>query len=199
MAQAKTRDSTPPTNTSAPTPQSSRRGFLFQAAGVAAGGAALGAGLPLPASPARTTQSSDVEADPILAAIEAHRAALAAHDEAVGIENALEVSLPDNLQQSCMKVGEERIVETDDPRWIAAITARWDASEAMDDLAIDLLNTELTTVDGVDALLRHFADQDEGLFPDSIYNDDGSVEAFGASLVRHAADALRKIARPSPI
>jgi hypothetical protein len=49
MAQADRVHSTPPTNTSATTPKSSRRSFLVQAAGVAAGGAAIGAGLPLPA------------------------------------------------------------------------------------------------------------------------------------------------------
>jgi hypothetical protein len=51
MAKADRVLSTPPTNTSAITPKSSRRGFLVQAAGVAAGGAAIGAGLPLPAPP----------------------------------------------------------------------------------------------------------------------------------------------------
>jgi hypothetical protein len=50
MAKADRVLSTPPTNTSATTPKSSRRGFLVQAAGVAAGGAAIGAGLPLPAA-----------------------------------------------------------------------------------------------------------------------------------------------------
>jgi hypothetical protein len=51
MAQANRVHSTPPINTSAINPSSpadtSRRGFLAQAAGVAAGGAALGAGLPV--------------------------------------------------------------------------------------------------------------------------------------------------------
>jgi hypothetical protein len=61
MAKAKSVYSTPPTNTSAPNPQSSRRGFLVQAAGVAAGGAAIGAGLPLPEPLAATVQSSDAE------------------------------------------------------------------------------------------------------------------------------------------
>jgi hypothetical protein len=61
MIQADRVHSTPPTNTSAPTPQSSRRGFLVQAAGVAAGGAALGAGLPLPAPAASTAQILDAE------------------------------------------------------------------------------------------------------------------------------------------
>jgi hypothetical protein len=61
MAQADSVHSTPPTNTSAPTPQSSRRGFLVQAAAAAAGGAAIGAGLPLPAPAAVTAPSCDTE------------------------------------------------------------------------------------------------------------------------------------------
>jgi hypothetical protein len=193
MTQADSVHSTPPTNTSATPPQSSRRGFLVQAAGVAVGGAAIGAGLPLPASPAATAQSSAAEADPIFAAIEAHRRAVVAHDQAVGIENSLEESLPDEQRQSRMKVWEKTIVETDDPSWIAAVQTRWEASESMDDFAINLLNTEPTTVAGVDALLRYFADQEEGLFPERVSNDDDSAEAFGSYLVRHAANALRKI------
>jgi hypothetical protein len=61
MIQADCVHSTPPTNTSATTPQSSRRGFLVQAAGVAAGGAAIGAGLPLPAPAAAPAQTLDAE------------------------------------------------------------------------------------------------------------------------------------------
>jgi hypothetical protein len=196
MAQADRVHSTPPTNTSATTPQSSRRGFLVQAAGVAVGGAALGAGLPLPASPATAVQSIDAEADPIFAAIEAHRRAVATHSEAVGTEGALEESLPDDQQRSVLTVWREEIVETDDPRWIAAIRARWATSNSMDDLAIDLLNTEPTTVTGIEALLRYFAGQEKELFPYEVSHDDGSEGPFGSYLVRHAADALRKIVRP---
>jgi hypothetical protein len=70
MTQADSVLSTPPTNTPA---VHSRRGFLAQAAGVAAGGAALGMAIPLPA-PAATPQGVP---DPILEAIEAHKAARA--------------------------------------------------------------------------------------------------------------------------
>jgi hypothetical protein len=194
MAQADRVLSTPPTNTSAPTPQSSRRGFLVQAAGVAAGGAGLGASMPLPASPAAPAQNSDAEADPIIAAIEAHRRAVAADGDAVDIEMALEASLPADRRRSRINAWEEKIVEADDPRWIASERAHMDASNTMDDLAIDLLNTEPTTEAGVHALLLYFADQEEALFPAEVINDDGLEEAFGASLARHAADALRKIA-----
>jgi hypothetical protein len=61
MPKADSMRSMPPTNTSAPTPQSSRRGFLVQATGVAVGGAAIGAGLPLPAPSTVTAQSGDAE------------------------------------------------------------------------------------------------------------------------------------------
>jgi hypothetical protein len=60
MTKADRVHSTPPTNTSATTPKSSRRSFLVQAAGVAAGGAAIGAGLPLPA-PSVAAQTIDAE------------------------------------------------------------------------------------------------------------------------------------------
>ena len=60
MTQADSVRSTPPTNTSADTPRSSRRGFLVQVAGVAAGGAALGATLPLSAPAAAQTLDTEL-------------------------------------------------------------------------------------------------------------------------------------------
>jgi hypothetical protein len=61
MTQADSVLSTPPPNTSASTPQSSRRGFLAQATGAVAGGAALGASLPLPARSDVTALNIDAE------------------------------------------------------------------------------------------------------------------------------------------
>jgi len=194
MAQADSVLSTPPTNTSVPTPQSSRRSFLVQAAVAAAAGAALGASLPLPALPVASAQSSGVEADSIFAAIEAHRSAVATHDETAGTESVLEVGLPADRTRSRITAWKEAIVESDDPRWVAAVRTRWNASELMDDAGIDLLNTEPATVAGVEALLRYFAAQEDALFPEEVHDDDGSVVTFRSCLLRHAADALRKIA-----
>ena len=76
MTQANSVHSTPPTNTSANNiVDPSRRGFLAQAAVVAAGGAALGVALPLPVS----AGGAERVLDPTFALIEAHRAAEAAH------------------------------------------------------------------------------------------------------------------------
>jgi hypothetical protein len=86
MTQADRVHSTPPTNTSAIQAQSSRRTFLAQAAGVAAGGAALGAGLPLPA-PAATLQGAP---DPVFELIEAHRKTHADHMAAIETLNRFE-------------------------------------------------------------------------------------------------------------
>jgi hypothetical protein len=194
MAKADGVHSTLPTNTSVLTPQSSRRGFLVQATVAAAAGAAIGVGLPLPALPVASAQSSGVEADPIFAAIEAHRRAVATHDETVGVESALEVGLPADQTRSRVRAWEETIVEGDDPRWVAAVRTRWNASELMDDAGIGLLNTEPATVAGVEALLRYFATQEDALFPEEVHDDDGSEETFRSCLLRHAADALRKIA-----
>ena len=189
MPKADSVHSTPPTNTSA----TSRRAFLAQAAIVAAAGGTLGVTLPLPPLPAAIAEC-ETAADPIYAAIEAHRRAIAAHGDAVSAESALEQSLPSDRRRSRITVWEETIVEGDDPRWPASERARMVASNAMDDMAIDLLNTEPTTVAGVEALLRYFADREEALFPVDVSDDDGSEETFVACLIRHAADALRKIA-----
>jgi hypothetical protein len=83
MIQADSVHSTPPTNTSAIQAQSSRRGFLVQAAGVAAGGAALGMAIPLPAPAAPAV-------DPVFELIEAHRKAHAAHMAALHLQTRFE-------------------------------------------------------------------------------------------------------------
>ncbi len=80
MTQADSVHSTPPTNTSANNiVDPSRRGFLAQAAVVAAGGAALGMALPLPQSASALQGISD----PISALIVTNAAALPADDGAL--------------------------------------------------------------------------------------------------------------------
>ena len=84
MTRADRVHSTPSTNASALPVDTTRRGFLAQAAAAAAGGATLGASLPLPVS------AGDAERvlDPIHAAIDMHRHAVAAHDAATNVRAA---------------------------------------------------------------------------------------------------------------
>ena len=144
-----------------------------------------------------SSASSNADTDPMFAAIKAHQQAVAAHGDAVGIESKLEVSLPRERRQSDIRAWEETLVETDDPRWIAAGSTRQRASQSMDDLAINLLDIEIATIAGVEALLRYFVDQEEALLPEHVFYNEGSTETFAKSLIRHAANALSVIVRPA--
>jgi hypothetical protein len=172
MIQADSVHSTPPTNTSAINPSSSvetsRRGFLVQAAGVAAAGAALGAGLPLPA-PAQDAL------DPILAAIETHKAVYKSLADAVHTHSDLEQLLPRDKRQSSIDAWEENIVVTDDPRWIDSERAVRRSYDAETDAACVLVSICPTTMAGIIALLRYAnaADVDGVGWPDQLQSDDG--------------------------
>jgi hypothetical protein len=172
MIQADSVLSTPPTITSAINPSSSaetsRRGFLVQAAGVAAGGAALGAGLPLPA----LTQGA---LDPILAAIETHKAVYRSLADAVHTHSDLEQLLPRDKRQSSIDAWEENIVATDDPRWINSEPALHAAYDTETDAAIELITVLPTTAAELLALFEYAisADRDGELWPTGLQSDDG--------------------------
>lgn len=76
--------------------------------------------------------------DPIFAAIEKHRTAYAAFYAAVTAEGALDAELPGASKQSNCCSGDLTIVETDDPRWIAAQRATSVTGDAVDDAAVDI-------------------------------------------------------------
>jgi hypothetical protein len=133
MTQADSVLSTPPTNTSVHNP--SRRGFLAQAVAAAAGGAALGATLPLPVS----AQSPRQVGDPIYAIIERHRKLSDRYDAAVGISASLEAG----------------------PDFEAADEISGAACTDLINHADILVRSEPTTLAGVVALLRYVATLEE--------------------------------------
>ena len=188
MTRADTRLSTPPTNTPISQIRSdapSRRRFLAQAAG----GAALGMALPLPAG------ASERVPDPILAAIEAHKAARAAFEAAVRRHSALERELPAEKRQSSVTVWEEDIVTTDDARWIDCERTVIRCMDAETDAACTLVNILPTTMAGVVALLRYAVDADtdgEG-WPPVIETDDGKARSWRHFLLANLADILPEL------
>src|SRR5258706_10605865 len=97
----------------AETTNTTRRRFLSQAAGVAAGSAALTMAGAMP-SPAAGLQNVPAD-DPIYAAIEAHKAARAAVVSTVNANEALVEELPRDKRQSNVTAWGEEIIETDDP------------------------------------------------------------------------------------
>jgi hypothetical protein len=112
--------------------------------------AAMSAAAEIPAA----ETSADTAADPIFAAIEAHKAAWAAYGVEVDVTHRLEATLPKDRRQSDPR----ETFETDDPRWIAHERALEALSSAYDDTSIALLNLEPATLADLLALVSYIAD-----------------------------------------
>jgi hypothetical protein len=160
MTQATRVYSTPPTNTSAIDP--TRRRFLTVAAAASMTGLspaiaaitttaqAAGEGINLsantinvlaPKTPSKEiTPSQGIEGDPIYGAIEKHQAAAIVWDAAVDVEAKFPAGPEWGIER-------ERIHEA----WC-------DARNALDDVAIDLINTAPTTLAGIARALNYISD-----------------------------------------
>src|SRR3954471_5874002 len=121
-----------------------RRRFLSIAVGIAAGSTALALANPVLAA----------ANDPVFAAIEVHKAARLALENAVSRGSALEQELPGEKTRSWITVWEQTIVETDDPRWIDSVHEIDRTSDGASDAAYALGGIAPTTMAGVVALLQ---------------------------------------------
>jgi hypothetical protein len=133
---------------------STRRRFLSQAAAMTAGGATLATTLSVPASAAGSMRAPD----PILEAIEAHKAAHAKWVLWVDRHCKLEVELP--AEKRCSDTSHDNIVETDDPRWIEAERQLDLTGDAAIEAAYALIEAIPTTRLGMLALLEHAVSHD---------------------------------------
>jgi hypothetical protein len=118
-------------------------------------------------------------------------------------EYALEDELPEEKRQSFVHVGQEKIVETDDPRWIASERAVLEGWDAVDQASFDLINVEPTTMAGIMALLRYAAEfaGRGSTFPNAALDEDdpGIVHKkngapFSYFIYKNVADALEDMA-----
>jgi hypothetical protein len=159
-------------NSTAASAVSTRRKFLSNAASIAAGGTVLTLATFPPAAAALAPAGLP---DPIFETIEAHKAARAAAVSVLDVHTILEKELPRERRRSDVNVWEEKIVETDDPRWIECERAVMRAWEAEDNAAIDLVCIQPTTRAGFLALLDHAIayDTDGSGWPRGLQSDDG--------------------------
>lgn len=177
------------TNATNNTVNRERRAFLSKAAGVAAGSAALTLG----ASAGSSVLAHQIEPDPILAAIEAHRAVTVQLRAAIGTHSDLEQALPRDNRQSRIDAWDEKIVATDDPRWIDSereVHATFDAETAA---ACELVNVLPTTAAGLLTLLEYAiaADSDGEMWPCELQSDDGKrTRPWHHFLIANVAEVL---------
>jgi hypothetical protein len=139
-----------------------RRGFLSTAAALAASAAV--------AIPANAADASTP--DPIFEAIEVHRAARHAFENAVSRGSALEEELPGEKTRSWITVWEQTIVETDDPRWIDSVREVHRTCDAATDAAYALANVAPTTMAGVVSLLQYAISVRPEEWPEGVQSDD---------------------------
>jgi hypothetical protein len=186
MDQANRVHSTPPTNTSAlPTNATSagipdRRNFLAQAAGSLVFAATAGTAMA-------------ATADPIFAAIDNHKTVYRKLREVLSEHSRLETILPRDKRETSFNVWEEKIVETDDPRWIESERAVMQSFDAETDAACVLVSICPTTMAGIIALL-HYAnavDKDGEDWPRELMSDDGTkTRSWHYFLIEVIAEAL---------
>jgi len=139
-----------------------RRGFLSTAAAAAATAAVA-----IPADAANA-----FGADPIFEAIEVHKAARLAFENAVSRGPALDEELPGEKTRSWITVWEQTIVETDDPRWIDSVREVHRTSDAETDAACALASIAPTTMAGVVGLLQYAISIQPEEWPEGVQSDD---------------------------
>jgi hypothetical protein len=140
--------------------------------------------------------STQAIADPIYDAIQAHKTAAANLDNSLERYYALEREIPREKRQSSVKFFEEKIVETDDPRWIAIEREVRQSHDACEARAIEILNVEPTTTAGLIALLNYTIEVDadgEGLPYEVKDEDTGKANSWHFFLIKSVADALPKL------
>lgn len=173
----------------------SRRGFLAQAAVVAAGGAALGVALPLPVA----AGSPERVPDPIYAAIERHRRAYQDWMDNLG-EDEIEAAVPRELRKSdlvgALHGDSDWQVAGDDPRWIAHIETACRVDTENADAAIELVSFDSISLAGAVALLKYVATveaKDPGAWPADLMTVDNVRRSWHFFLIDSLSRALRPV------
>jgi hypothetical protein len=131
-------------------------------------------------------------ADPIFAAIEAHRALDEKHGEACDRQALLEQWIPTDKQRTN---GTHDIVPTDDPRWIAHMREIEEIMDAKFERGWALIKIEPTTLAGVVAMLR-YASEFEALgneWPDPPKGNMKFSRPWSMFLYRQLAAAIEQI------
>jgi hypothetical protein len=165
-----------------------RRRFLSNAAGLAAGGTVLAVAAVAPA----LATAAPASPDPIFAALEAHKAATVAFVSCISAHSKLEAELPKDRRRSNIDAHEHKIVETDDPRWIESERSIDGLGDAESDAACALVNVRPSTMAGVLALLEYAiaADRDGETWGVDLQDDDGKSRSWHHFLIVMLADVL---------
>jgi hypothetical protein len=195
MAKADSVHSTPRLNTSA-----TRRRFLSQSAGMAAGGAILALATIPPAAAVAAPTRPAAKSEAIYGLIEDHKAAFAAEDAAIRRYSELEEAIPEERRRGDTSAWEVIEVATDDPQWTAACHAYNDATLKVDQIAIEMLEAPISSYEGLAAVMgyagEHIAAGNRwpcDLEGDGIAGREGCLYDWETALLVKAASTMRQL------
>ncbi|MGY3445618.1 hypothetical protein [Bradyrhizobium sp. USDA 4473] len=123
---------------------------------------------------AAMAQASTLGTEPIFGMIERHKRMAAALNLLGAEEDALCDSIRKDRRRSSIFGAELELCKTDDPRWISYQKRVIAEFSAVDELACEMLSTDLGSVAAVVALLRYGLEHVEAgnLWPDNLYDGD---------------------------
>jgi hypothetical protein len=137
--------------------------------------------------------------DAILQLIADHKAAMAEADVAMKHYGDLEETIPEDRQRGDISASEAVEVATDDPRWTAACHWYSDATQKCDAIALQMLDTPVTGISLLAALLAYAGEHVERgyLWPDAIVDellDDKKGRRWEQLVPLKAARTMRDLA-----
>jgi hypothetical protein len=155
---------------------------------------------PLPIPDAPTVLAVTNPADPTLAAIEAHRRAVAAYNAFCIQQDQLEEEIPREKRQTQYGADEtDEVIETDDPRWIAFQRELERLYQDESEAECALADIVPTTLRGVISLLNYAAEVEKirGTWADNLLDPEQPTErarSWYYFVHRNLAECLEKVA-----
>lgn len=140
--------------------------------------------------------SLTTEVDPIFAALDAHKRAVAAYNALVHQEDSIEKTIPPERRRTRSA---EEIIEKDDPRWISYHQNLDRLADAEIEAECQLASVVPTSLNGVIALLEYSVEIEKGIgFRQSYFDLDDEKQKIGRSWYyfanRNLIESLRELA-----
>ena len=137
-------------------------------------------------------------ADPILAAIEAHKTANAALNSCFSRKNELEEHLMDavaGIEDSMERYGQLKAMQAASPEWVASEQQIDELHYAEQEATIGLIDVKPTTLVGAAALLRHIMQYEADFaLPEALEDEHGELRSWTSYLCENLADLLSQAA-----
>jgi hypothetical protein len=146
---------------------------------------------------AGASQIASEQPEAVLQLIANHKVADAATDEAMRHYGDMEEAIPEEHRRGYLCGFKVTEVSTDDPRWTAACHRFNDTFSKSDEIALAMLDTPITSVEGLAALMAYAGEKAERgyMWPEEIVDEtfDGQPRDWERWVLIKAAATMREL------